>query len=200
MFTEAMKYRRALLGMSQAELAKEASETGITFYQQTIAKIESGARAIRLDEASAIAAALGSSIGEMTVTAVRVFNSRQLARELQEAEQSLAAVNEELVELDRFLDAAQVLFRRREQLARHSSSLREKVIRAKRDLVLALEAEREVEVANGPDLVDEVDALIGGDVPGRNYVADVASKEEIGRVEKRSLGFLGGPFEEKRKD
>lgn len=52
-------------GMSQAELAEKVSEAGIKFYPQTIQKIESGARTIRLDEAFAIADALGVATSDL---------------------------------------------------------------------------------------------------------------------------------------
>lgn len=51
--------------MSQADLAEKVSEAGIKFYPQTIQKIESGARTIRLDEAFAIADALGVATSDL---------------------------------------------------------------------------------------------------------------------------------------
>lgn len=54
-----------MLGLSQAELAERIVALGGNMYQQTIAKLESGQRALRMAEADVIAAALGSTVADM---------------------------------------------------------------------------------------------------------------------------------------
>jgi len=57
------RYRKEQ-SLSQADLAEKVSSGGIKFFPQTVQKIENGTRTIRLDEAMAIAEALGMSMGE----------------------------------------------------------------------------------------------------------------------------------------
>ncbi|MFE3125287.1 helix-turn-helix domain-containing protein [Streptomyces hydrogenans] len=70
-----MRRRRAELGLSQAELADRVSALGGSMYQQTIAKIESGQRAVRLTEADVIAKALNTGVAEMLSDAIGAPNS-----------------------------------------------------------------------------------------------------------------------------
>jgi transcriptional regulator with XRE-family HTH domain len=70
LFVRQMRRRRAALDLSQAELADRVENLGGSLYQQTIAKIESGQRAVRLTEAALIAEALGSSVSEMLSKAI----------------------------------------------------------------------------------------------------------------------------------
>ncbi|WP_107484361.1 helix-turn-helix domain-containing protein [Streptomyces reticuliscabiei] len=88
-FVHEMRRRRALLELSQGELAARASALGESLYQQTIAKIESGQRPLKLSEADAIAHALGSNVQEMLNSAygephTRFSDSRN-TEELREA-------------------------------------------------------------------------------------------------------------------
>ncbi|MGW3427535.1 helix-turn-helix domain-containing protein [Streptomyces melanosporofaciens] len=64
-FIRQMKRRRTRLGLSQSELADRVAELGGNLYQQTIAKIEAGKRAVRLSEADTLAHALGVTVAEM---------------------------------------------------------------------------------------------------------------------------------------
>lgn len=64
-FISNMKRLRTMLGLSQAELAERIVALGGNMYQQTIAKLESGQRALRMVEADVIAAALGSTVSDM---------------------------------------------------------------------------------------------------------------------------------------
>lgn len=64
-FIAEMRRRRALMELSQGDLATRASALGDNLYQQTIAKLEAGQRALKLSEADAIARALGTTVQEM---------------------------------------------------------------------------------------------------------------------------------------
>lgn len=64
-FVHRMKQKRQREDLSQTELAKMAAAEGLPFYQQTIQRIENGARPIRLNEAVVLAELLGSSLDEM---------------------------------------------------------------------------------------------------------------------------------------
>ncbi|GAA1177838.1 helix-turn-helix transcriptional regulator [Nesterenkonia xinjiangensis] len=61
-----MKSERERKGWSQAQFAKELEASGgPTLHQQTVQKIESGTRSVKLTEASAIAKCLGVNVDDM---------------------------------------------------------------------------------------------------------------------------------------
>lgn len=64
-FIEQMKRRRTALGLTQGEVAIRAATLGGNMYQQTIAKLESGQRSLKLTEADILARALGTTVHEM---------------------------------------------------------------------------------------------------------------------------------------
>lgn len=65
----AVRDAREALGWSQNELARLLSaEFGEPFYQTTIARIESGSRPVRLDEARALNAVLGLNVGGVAIS------------------------------------------------------------------------------------------------------------------------------------
>lgn len=53
-FVENVIRARLRLGMSQTELAKRVTEGGVKFHQQTVQRIESGTRPVRMNEAMVI--------------------------------------------------------------------------------------------------------------------------------------------------
>lgn len=62
-FRENMRATREQEGISQGELSKRLTDAGWTvFHQTTVARIESGNRPVKLDEAAAIAQALNSTL------------------------------------------------------------------------------------------------------------------------------------------
>lgn len=65
-FRQHVKLRRELLEMTQTDLAKQMKRRGFAFHQQTIQRIESGDRPIRLDEAFMLAEILQSRLSTMT--------------------------------------------------------------------------------------------------------------------------------------
>lgn len=77
-FIESMVRLRGARGWRQTDLALMLREKfGLKFHQQTIQRIEDGERAVRLDEAYAIAAFLGSTLEEMSNAEV-ASNSAQI--------------------------------------------------------------------------------------------------------------------------
>lgn len=96
-FIHEMRRRRALLGLSQGEMAARVSALGENLYQQTIAKIESGQRPLKLSEADAIAHALGSNVQEMLSAAYgeppgRFSDSRDTELLSEAVDEALAAL------------------------------------------------------------------------------------------------------------
>jgi transcriptional regulator with XRE-family HTH domain len=58
-FASRLRELRQWRGLSQETLAEQASEHGVTLLQTTVAKIENGQRAVRIEEAWALSRALG---------------------------------------------------------------------------------------------------------------------------------------------
>jgi transcriptional regulator with XRE-family HTH domain len=65
-FIQQMQRLREAHGMTQTDLARQAKSHGLKFHQQTIQRIESGQRPIRLGEAHVIASIFGVHLEEMT--------------------------------------------------------------------------------------------------------------------------------------
>ncbi len=66
-FAANVRARRELRGLSQTDLAQAVADLGHrSFRQQTIAEIEAGNRAVKLDEALALSRALGISLDSLT--------------------------------------------------------------------------------------------------------------------------------------
>ena len=63
-FAEWLRATRVAAGISQGKLSDAMNAEGFVFYQQTIAKVESGERPLRLDEATALARILNASISD----------------------------------------------------------------------------------------------------------------------------------------
>lgn len=67
-FIKEIKQLREWKGWTQTELAREMKGRGFPFHQQTIQRIEDGARAVRLDEAFAFAEIFDKSLLSLTKT------------------------------------------------------------------------------------------------------------------------------------
>lgn len=71
-FGDGMRAARTELGMSQADLARQMSDRGWPWHQQTVTRVEAGQRVVRLGEAKDIASILNTSVdalsGEDAVT------------------------------------------------------------------------------------------------------------------------------------
>lgn len=85
-FRKNMRGEREARGMSQGELSRRLIDAGWPiFHQTTINRIESGTRPVKLDEAMAIADALGVDLEELTWDALtlevrRIFRDTWLMR------------------------------------------------------------------------------------------------------------------------
>lgn len=122
-FVRQMKRLRAAHGLSQAELADRVRDLGGNLYQQTVAKIEAGQRAVRLQEADLIAQALRSSVSEM------------LAAAIEKADEDPEA-NPETMDIESLLTRVTAAERRRDGLAANLHDAR----RTEAEARVALEA------------------------------------------------------------
>ncbi|MET9479844.1 helix-turn-helix transcriptional regulator [Streptomyces sp. NPDC006638] len=99
-FIAQMKHRRAVLGLTQTELAERVAAVGGSMYQQTIAKLESGHRGLKLSEADFLAKALGSTVQEMLSltyegpSKLRHHDSRNVAELQKESNRLLAELHQ----------------------------------------------------------------------------------------------------------
>ncbi|SHV28300.1 Uncharacterised protein [Mycobacteroides abscessus subsp. abscessus] len=91
-FAEWLKATRTHRKMSQAELAKALSARGIAAHATTIAKIEAGDRAVRLDEAVELCIILGGALGDLFPPG----ESRSLSRKVDALEVQLGSVLRQL--------------------------------------------------------------------------------------------------------
>ncbi|MFG2002319.1 helix-turn-helix transcriptional regulator [Spirillospora sp. NPDC048911] len=113
-FATNLRQHRERRGLSQAELARLMSEAGYPMHQQTIAKIESGSRPVRLAEAVQLARALDTTI-DMLILSPRdtrhAYAIRHLGRENSAAFRNVIKSIHELWmirgRLERELDSAQ---------------------------------------------------------------------------------------------
>jgi FtsZ-interacting cell division protein YlmF/DNA-binding XRE family transcriptional regulator len=77
-FARNLRDARERHGLSQADVASEMTKAGFSFHQQTVAKIESGSRTVRLSEAEKLASVLGTSVGVLTLPPHDVQKVRRL--------------------------------------------------------------------------------------------------------------------------
>jgi hypothetical protein len=86
--------------MSQSELAHELALRGMPFQQQTILKVEKGARPLRLEEADAIARILG--VKDLTMPPLTdLLDLSGSMRQLRDAEDRIQRLEARLTELHR---------------------------------------------------------------------------------------------------
>lgn len=90
-FREHMRELREAMGLSQAELARRIRAKGPAFHQQTVARIESGDRPVRLNEAFLVAEELAASLDEMTLQpGWEELTLRRLSEEVEDARAALS--------------------------------------------------------------------------------------------------------------
>lgn len=104
-FRTNVRHYREQADMTQAELAKRLVDEGFLFHAQTVYKIERGERQVRLNEAVAIARALGVDVNillnDLKVNALAELEARMMAvnRTLEEAVLTYEEVQTELADL-----------------------------------------------------------------------------------------------------
>lgn len=105
--------------LSQAELAELVSVEGIKFFPQTVQKIENGSRTIRLDEAMALATALGVSIADLfrPAGAPVVELERAHRAALQARLRAIAATTDWLAEIENLKNVMALLGEANEEIA-----------------------------------------------------------------------------------
>lgn len=109
-FRENMRHIREEKGWSQGELSRRLLDSGWSvFHQTTITRIENGSRQVRLDEAIAIANALGVTLETMTLDA-RAAAVLAEARKASNLRSELSALGLRYVEAQRSLRKALDLY------------------------------------------------------------------------------------------
>src|SRR5215217_1200675 len=84
-----LQLHRKAKGYSQSDLAGLLEQRGLPFQQQTILKIEKGARPLKLEEASVIAGILGVELSDLT----EQFGNETIAATATEILQRIAVIN-----------------------------------------------------------------------------------------------------------
>jgi transcriptional regulator with XRE-family HTH domain len=125
-FRNRLKNERERRGWSLADMANRLSDKGINFHMTTVAKIEAGQRAVRIDEAAAIAdlfevsldALLGRGAGLEDDLAYSLRSMKETVRRVRaQVQPMLTEIADARDELDRFT------FHRRDQIDHMSSTL-----------------------------------------------------------------------------
>lgn len=112
-FVLRMRLLREARGLSQAEVAARATRLGVSMPQQTIARIETGKRTLRLDEAEVIARVLGSELTHMASKVVEVTDAdRQFAEAKQRRHELSTALFDAEAALERHLRGGEELRQR----------------------------------------------------------------------------------------
>ncbi|MCZ9635280.1 helix-turn-helix transcriptional regulator [Rhodococcus sp. BH5] len=107
-FANQMLKLRSALGLNQTELARRISLWGLPFHQQTIQRIESGQRPVRLNEANVIADTLGTTVSAM-ISEMGVMD-RQIIYRVDRLRYEATTCNEELKEMNtRLLSTLSIL-------------------------------------------------------------------------------------------
>ena len=103
-FARALAEKRPLLGMSQADLAQRIYETtGIKLDPTAITRLERGSRGLRLNEASAIAGALGTTVQDMLAKGKRIASFADESKRKERALQLLGALVRQQIDANRRL-------------------------------------------------------------------------------------------------
>ena len=115
-----LRSRRQLLEMSQTALAEAVGELGFPMVQQTIAKIEAGTRPVRLDEAAALARAVGLTLPQMLQPPINLAPGA-LKRALRRSREAVAKLEEDYTAADEARRAADLVA---EEAASHLADVR----------------------------------------------------------------------------
>ena len=100
-FGQQVRRLRKARGMSQGDLCRALAGTAVPQHQSTISKIEEAVRPLRLDEAFAIAAALGADLNSMVGDVGAEPDAAVLAHlaRIAELERAVAAVQRALAKV-----------------------------------------------------------------------------------------------------
>jgi transcriptional regulator with XRE-family HTH domain len=117
-FARSLRVIRETMGLSQGDLARLITEQGVSMVQQTVARLETGKRSLRLDEAVAFAWALKMPLQGMDEVGQEIM---EVTMELGRLEEELARQSEQLQHL-----RSQTLFveMARERLLRQQARLK----------------------------------------------------------------------------
>lgn len=94
-----LRVLRTVAGLSQAELARNIEARGVQMVQQTVAKIETGQRSLRLHEAVATAEVLGVTIAQLARQSTVVVTTRSTSWNVHEEPDRAAQLEAELQEI-----------------------------------------------------------------------------------------------------
>ncbi len=98
-FAESFRKRREMLGLSQSEVAEKMTERGFACHQQTIAKVERGARSVRIGEAQALAAIVETSVDYLMMPTDAAIYDRLLITERSKSKRLYEALVENTSDL-----------------------------------------------------------------------------------------------------
>lgn len=156
-------------------------------YQQTIAKIESGQRAVRLQEADIIARALESSVSDLLSEAIRAPNSSPEEMEIDELLTLLRATTQRLESAADTLD-----------LATRDEAVAQGFLSQAQHQALISAAKRQQALATVADIKAERDYLTRSLLRRRREVKELYGPRWKGVFEEHGVSTLGIPNGDER--
>lgn len=183
-FSESIRVWRDLNGLTLADACKRFAEVGLKLDPSALSRLENGNRAIRLNEAVAMAAGSGQNLTDLVEGVVHATNRDELERLLQE----LGAVTAEVEMAQRRADEALYLLDAR----RNTQRMLKAQLDALRDNPpgrRSASGPMRVTVASEKEAATTAAELDAADVGP--YEITVATKEEAerGRLADRGRGF-----------
>ncbi len=98
-FAANLRVMREAAGLSQVALAQEMESLGWPWHQQTVTRIESGRRLVRLGEAKSVADILETSLDQLTEPTVAMQRTELLAASVRRARTAWRQIRDATVEL-----------------------------------------------------------------------------------------------------
>lgn len=143
-FAANLRMTREAIGVSQSTLAEEMAARGWPWRQQTVTRVETGQRMVRLGEAKAVAEILGTSLDKLTQPTGEMRIVEELSEWTHQARSAWLAIKESTV---RLLNAKGLL--RLHPAATDRKSASERVLEAVQDAAHVQQLTPEGAVAQG---------------------------------------------------
>ena len=183
---------RVARGMNQEQLAAEVAERGLQFRQQTIAKIESGQRPLRLQEAIELVSALNADV-DVLLNGPKVTGEIRRQQELAVLEAQAQDVAQRVTDLTMRLDDEQsrldAIRRRIARIAATKVTSDGMVVVQPRDYLVE---DEDGDLKVKPEFLAMYNAAFAGESP---LIVTVTSLEAAEAEQARLEAEYSGPFE-----
>jgi transcriptional regulator with XRE-family HTH domain len=169
-FAENLRDWRERRGVSQVKLAQEMAARGWPWRQQTVTRVESGQRMVRLGEALAVAEILGTSVNMLTASSRETTAIDILAKATSRATEAYKQITEWTQTLLHQQGQLELSVAEAEKVSYYGSSLLQDVVAEARDL---LEVTPEQAVIEGREEHDDINSSVAQYNEWARVVSDV---------------------------